>query len=336
MTFSSIGDLASSFLLRNSGASVRNRIEVLGQELTTGLASNTRKHLRGHFESISGIERQMSSSQVRQKTLAEELIRTNGQEAVVENLRNLTIDLANDGDISKDSSVPIVIDGFSDIARSTLDQVLSMLNATFAGQSVFSGSRTDSPAFSATEDILSSLQSAIAGSISSSDVINQIDNWMNDPVSGFVGDAYLGDLQETRLVRVAKDSTLEVPTSANEPGVREMIRSLAIAAMANDPSISLSDQSKKNLISESSLGLRQAHFNLTGFQASIGYAQSEISRAQTQTNAELATSEQMKLSLLGVDEFETATRFQEAEMQLEKIYTLTARTARMSLLEYLR
>lgn len=336
MTFSSIGDLATSFLFRKSGVSIRSRIDVLGQELTTGIASDTRSHLRGHFDSIAGIERQMTSSEVRQKTLAEELIRANGQEAVVENLRNLTIDLANDGDISKDSSVSIVVDGFSDVARATLGQAISLLNTTFAGQTVFSGTRTDSPAFAPGEEVLSSLQTAIAGSISSSDVINRIDNWMNDPVSGFVGDAFLGDAQGTRSVRIARDNTLDVPSSANEPGVREMIRSLAIAAMANDPSISLNSQSKKNLISEAALGLRQSHFNLTGFQASIGYAQSELSKAKTQTSAELATSEQMKLSLLGVDEFETATRFQEAEMQLEKIYTLTARSARMSLLEYLR
>jgi flagellar hook-associated protein 3 FlgL len=41
-------------------------------------------------------------------------------------------------------------------------------------------------------------------------------------------------------------------------------------------------------------------------------------------------------SLIGADPYESATRLQETQARLEALYTITARTARLSLTEYLR
>ena len=65
MNFSSIGDLASSLLLNRNGNSVRKNIDILSQELVTGLKENTVKAIRGDYTGVSVWESRISRAELR-------------------------------------------------------------------------------------------------------------------------------------------------------------------------------------------------------------------------------------------------------------------------------
>ena len=67
----------------------------------------------------------------------------------------------------------------------------------------------------------------------------------------------------------------------------------------------------------------------------VGGLQAQIDRAQTRNESEATALGIAHADMVKVDPYETATRLQDAETQLDLIYTLTARISRLSLADYL-
>ena len=74
---------------------------------------------------------------------------------------------------------------------------------------------------------------------------------------------------------------------------------------------------------------------LADTRARVGMAEAAIAAAQTQNASEKAGLEIMRNDLIAADPFEAATRLEETNRQLESIYLITARIARLNLANYL-
>jgi len=94
------------------------------------------------------------------------------------------------------------------------------------------------------------------------------------------------------------------------------LKNLILVTIAGDETLGLDSSEKTSLLDTASNGIRTASAQMIELEADVGHVVSS--------------------NILGIDEFEVASKLQQAELQLEKIYTVTARSARMSLLEFLR
>ena len=74
---------------------------------------------------------------------------------------------------------------------------------------------------------------------------------------------------------------------------------------------------------------------LSALRADVGFAEARIEEAQTRNSAARVGLETARNQLLVADPYETAIRLEEAQFQLESLYSVTARTARLSLLNFL-
>lgn len=74
---------------------------------------------------------------------------------------------------------------------------------------------------------------------------------------------------------------------------------------------------------------------LTAVRADLGYAESRLDESKVRLSAERASFEMSRNELLGVDPYETATRLEAVQFQLESLYTVTARLSQLSLVRYL-
>ncbi|PQO24558.1 flagellar biosynthesis protein FlgL, partial [Rhodobacteraceae bacterium WD3A24] len=75
---------------------------------------------------------------------------------------------------------------------------------------------------------------------------------------------------------------------------------------------------------------------LGALEGRVGAAEARVERAAARNSAEATAMESARNDLVGRDPFETASALQETTARLEKIYTVTARLSRLSLLEFLR
>lgn len=334
MSFNSIGDLASSLMLSQSNLQAKRAMTRLSQELTTGLTSDVGSTLRNDFSAQMSWERSIMSSQVREKTLSEAMTRIVTKQNVLGSITDSASSLANDMNLALASGTPLALDAVSGNAKTQLEQALSRLNTQIAGRTLFAGAQTNGSAVAPLDDIMTSVKAGVAGAVTVSDITTAVQDWMDD-ASGFQAIAYLGSDDDAGTIRLSSDRTIIEGVRADDPAIKEALQHLILASLASDDDLGLSRESKIAVIEHSANGLRAAEGKITALHASLGYIEAEIADGVTRAGAEISTAELLRVETLGIDQYETASKLQEAELQLQKIYMLTARSAQMSLLEYL-
>jgi flagellar hook-associated protein 3 FlgL len=123
---------------------------------------------------------------------------------------------------------------------------------------------------------------------------------------------------------------------ADDAEFRGVLRNAAVAVLATDPDLGLDAATQNALLKTAGEGLLNDDQSLTGLRAEMGYAQSRIEVASSRTSAARTSLEFARNELLAADPFETASRLEEVQFQLESLYTVTARASRLSLLSFLR
>jgi flagellar hook-associated protein 3 FlgL len=82
-------------------------------------------------------------------------------------------------------------------------------------------------------------------------------------------------------------------------------------------------------------GLRAQADRVTGIRADLGHAEERIERSSVRIASELSSLDYARSQLLAVDPFEAATELENVQFQLEALYTVTARAARLNLVNFL-
>jgi flagellar hook-associated protein 3 FlgL len=113
------------------------------------------------------------------------------------------------------------------------------------------------------------------------------------------------------------------------------MREAALAALATDPSRGLDDQTQRELIEASGQGLQSIEVELTGLRADLGFAEARIEESMARNASSRTSLEYARASLLEADPFETATRLDEVQFQLESLYAVTVRTSGLNLVNFL-
>lgn len=336
MTFQTIGDLAGQMLLSRARVRSEQMMSRHALELATGLTADKGDALRGDFRGLSDWVRTSNSAEVREKTLSEAITRLQARQTALNAVSDLTISLADVTYLSLTTGTSADQRAVSAKARQHLDTIASHLNTRAAGHSVFGGAQTDRAAMADGAAIYASVKSAVSGAITAQDVIDGVEIWIDDVLAGYEAQAYLGSRDAAPLIRVEDGRVIASVGAANDPAIKDVVEAVVLTALAADEDLALGGGGTATLLQEAADRLRNAQPGLIQLSSSIGYAEAQASQARTQAGAERALSEQLQAKALSVDLFEAATRLQEAEQQLEKIYVLTSRNARMSLLEYLR
>jgi flagellar hook-associated protein 3 FlgL len=80
----------------------------------------------------------------------------------------------------------------------------------------------------------------------------------------------------------------------------------------------------------------ESQSDLAILRSGIGSQEARTEAARVRNEAELAALKIARSDLYSADPYETATHLQLVQAQLESVYTMTARLARLSLSEYLK
>jgi flagellar hook-associated protein 3 FlgL len=75
--------------------------------------------------------------------------------------------------------------------------------------------------------------------------------------------------------------------------------------------------------------------DLTSLRAQIGFAEARIDSMATRNASESVSLEYAKGTLLAADPYETATRLEEVQFQLQSLYAVTVKTSQLSLVNFL-
>ena len=336
MSFNSIGDLASNVMLNQASIRVKRSLMQLSQELTTGVTSDVRSTLRNDLTHQMDWEHRLLANSVQDKTLSEALVKIQAKQSVLGSINDTIVSFANSVETTGIGSAVASTNVLSKNAKTLLEQVVSQLNTRAAGQTLFAGTDTDLVSMASVEDTMTSVKASIGPVATVDDVVQGVKDWMNDPVAGYQAIAYLGSTDDPSPIRLTSNRTISETSKADHEALQAVVENLILATLSSDETFAPSEIIQVDLLQTSSNGLRSADASLIELRVSLGFVEAELERQKVKTSAETSTLEQLRANVLGIDEYEVASKLQETELQLEKIYAMTARSARMSLLEYLQ
>jgi flagellar hook-associated protein 3 FlgL len=335
MSFTTIGDLSQSFQLRRDNARLKEEMQRLTTELSTGRTADLRGTTRGDFRPLAALERSVALLGAFRTSNAEAALFAEVAQGALADVEAGAGSLSATALIARTSAVPAQIDAVGREATQQFEAAVARLNVQAAGRTVFAGLATDGPALRPGAEILDALETAVAGATTAADVASALDAWFA-PGGAYETFAFTGNPEPLRAFRVSGSESVDFAVTALAPEVRGTLRGMAMAALLDRGILSGSVAERAALAGASGEALIAARDGLVGLRAVVGDAEAAIERARVRNEAELSAAELARAALVEADPFRAAADLQAVQGQLEALYAVTARLSQLSLTSFLR
>lgn len=335
MNIQSLGDLAQTFKLRQQNVQLKQQMARLTEELASGQVADVTRQLSGNFGHLTDIEHDLLVLESYRGAANEAGVATAAMQAALETVETLAGDLGATAVISGTTTGGLTLDAIANQGRGTLDSIVSALNTEIAGRSLFSGTDVEETPLESADTLLAEIRTAITGATTAADVLTALDTFFDTPGGGFETLIYQGGTTFLTPYQLGEGESVRLELRADDNAIRNVLKNTAMAALADDPSLTLNTAERITLAQQSGERLLTSQDELIGIRSNLGFAQSRIDQSSTRIASEVSSLEMARNGLLSVDKFQTATELENVQIQLETLYTLTARASRLSLVNFL-
>jgi flagellar hook-associated protein 3 FlgL len=330
-----IGDLAQTYLLRARNTQLQRQNQTLLLELSSGQAADPVKHLDGYMGQLVNMDRDLTMLEGHRHSASEAQFTVTAMQSALEQIQNIGEELANSTLINTTLTNDLDLSLLSDQASQSLEDIVLAMNVRPAGRSVFSGTQVDSPALTSAQNIRALAFADLGGAVTTNDVFDALDVFFDTPGGTFETSVYLGSDEGLAPLQLGEGEFVQLDVRADNPVAREVLKYTVALSVALDPDFGLNDDQRQDLAKQATARMMDAQGAMTELRASLGYAEHRIDKAVTRLASEFATLELARSDLLSVDPFKTATDLETTQSQIEMLYTLTARSARLNLVSFL-
>ena len=335
MNWLSLGSLALPSQLNRSSVMLRNEMTRLGTELVTGEVQNTAKHLKGNLSPLSAVDNRLS--RILSYTEANTLASTAAD--VGQSVLNRIADSGSDVGarmmaVSNEGVSPETLRAGATSAKGALTDLSNALGQRVAGRAIFSGTVTDASPLPSADDMIAAIIPLVNGLPSTDDIIATVNSAFMDPGGLFETTFYQGG---PAAQGAAIDTGVTAPSmpTADDPALRRMMAGMVIAALSGEDSMILQDNERVALAKAAGTAMMGAAPGMAELQGSLGETQARLDETQTRLTGERDALSLARNNLVGADPYEAAGQLEVVQTRLETLYAFTARTARLSLTEYL-
>lgn len=330
----SMGDMAQSFLLRRQNLSLKQDMTRLSNELTTGHVADTARRTKGDMMPISGLDASLSRLTGYSAITDEIGLFAGAIQTTLSTIEGMSSDLTSALFSVATGGSAQQVDAVAAEAFQKLDATLSLFNSRFGDRSLFAGAASDGPAVIDTESLMVALENVISGARSPEEIATAVSDWFDSP-AGFSATGYLGG-QPLTAVPISAGDEVAVDVTANDPAIRNTLKGLSMAALLDRGVLSGQSADRLDLAKRAGASLFQSQTERVNLAAHLGLAEAHIEAASVRNSNEKVSLQIARNTITSADPYETASKLEETQAQLEMIYSLTARMTRLSLLDYMR
>ena len=219
-------------------------------------------------------------------------------------------------------------------AKATFGQVISAMNTSISGRTIFAGAATDTQPIAPPADILSALGTALIGAGNVDDMLTSAQAWFDDP-GGFGAIGYLGSNTSLSAISLSDNDAAQFEIRGDDPSLRDTLRNLALIALADDPALGLTKAQQTELFQKSSNNVMSAGESLIMLQAKVGLSENQIEVLTVRHTSERTSLQMARNDLLSIDPYYAATELEQVQFQLQSLYAITSRMSQLSLVNYL-
>ncbi len=333
MSMISLGDLAQSYMLRRQNTDLKSDLQRLTTELTTGTAADTGRHVGGDYSPLAGIDASLSRLQGYKATTSETALLTGAMQTVLNTVEGMASSLGPSL-LAASNAGATQVNLAAGEARQKLDTAVALYNTDLGGRALFAGVATDGNAVVDVETLLTALDLEILGATTANDLEARITAWFEAP-AGYATAGYLGGDPLTS-VAVAPGETANLDFTAADPGIRDTLKGLAMAAMLGRGALAGDPSARADLARLAGENLISSQTSRTNMAARLGTVEGQVEAASVRNSAEASALTIARNGITAIDPYETAATLEATRQQLEMLYTLTARISRLSLVDFLR
>lgn len=328
----SLGDLTHTFVLRRQVTDLKAAAQRLASEVTTGRVADTARAVSGDLVPLSGIETSLTRLQAYRSATTEAGLFASGLQEALGVLDRISGDLATSLVTASNSGHATMIAAIGADAAERFDAAISTLNTRLGDRSLFAGMATNQPALVSSETILAALDAEIAGATTAEDAAAAVAAWFASP-TGFAAVAYRGGPPMSPLP-VSPEDDVRLDVTAMDPTILRTVEGLALAALIDRTSASNAERTALARIAGERLMSGQTA--RAGLAARVGTTEARIDAAVQRNDTEKSALERVRAGILSVDPYAAASELEAVQTQLETLHAVTARLARLSLVDFLR
>lgn len=335
MSSVSLGDLAQSFMLQRRGVSLRNDMARLSEELTTGRVADVRTVAAGNFSFLNSVERDLRTLDAYRVVGTEAAQFAEATQLQLGRIQDTASDLGSSLlSLANLPAGPQLLQGATE-ARGKLETMFGTLNEDLAGRSIFSGVATDTEPMAPVADLLTGLETAIAGATTVADIRTAAETWFNSP-TGFDAVVYQGSTTDLSPFSLSETEDATIAVRADDQVIKDILLNTALVALSDSATLGFGTGLQADLQSDVGASLIATQQDIIGLRGTVGSAQERIEALTARNAAERVTLEYARAEFLAVDTFEAATRLEDVQFRLESLYTITARMTDLSLVYFIR
>ena len=334
MSMISLGDLAQSFMLRRQNTDLKSDLQRLTAEMTTGQASDIGRHIGGDYAPLAGIDASLARLQGYKAATSEASLLSGAMQTVLGTVEGMASSLGPLLLAASSAGTTTQVNAVGAEARQKLGTAVALYNTDISGRALFAGQATDGRATMDVETLLAALDTEIIGATSAVDIESRVTAWFNAP-AGYASVGYLGD-DALQPMAVAPGETADLGFTAADPGIRDTLKGLAMAAMLDRGALAGNLQARADLARRAGENLVNSQTARADMAARLGIAEGQIAAAGVRNSAETSALQIARNGITDVDPYETASKLEATRQQIETLYALTARISRLSLVDFLR
>ena len=305
---------------------LRDRMDTTSEEAVTGRYKDMTAHLSGRIgqamlgqkaiDDVANERTQLTLKETRLEIIQQSLT------AIDDNIGQLGVRMKSAlGSEDFTARESVVRD-----AKAALASTFSVLNTRHGERYLFSGDATNTKPVGDVDIFLGDVRSMAASATDAADFAAQMDSYFNTPGSGWQANVYSGT------------ATASDPASltGTDPAITQTLQGLAVLALSgSDETLPLLNGNSDTLIAATET-LADGQAALTNARAERGILQAQIESSKSALDLEETVLTHSFNQMTARDQYEAASELKQLETSLEASYTLTARLANLSLLNFMR
>ena len=330
-----LGDLAQSFRLQRQTGDLKLALERLSTEVTTGLTTDKAKAVKGDFLPLAGIERSLKSLESYRNAIAETRVFVEAGQRSLETVQEFALSAGTNLISLAGNSQTTVLGTVTRDVRQSFSSVLAALNTQVGDRSIFAGVSTNTAAVADIETIMADLVVATSAATTAQDVIAGIEAWFDTPGGGYETLGFVGSTRRLADFDLGLGQSTSFDIAADDTEIRDILKGFAMGSILEDGAFSLAPDEQRGLVSSAGEALLTADKKFAEYRAKVGTAEGQIQNAEVRNSGEVFALQMARAEIVTVDQYSAAGRLEAAQVQLEMLYTLTARMSRLNLMEYI-
>lgn len=328
------GDMGRFLATQRQTMTIKNDLHKLTHEMSSGQKADLPRALGVNQARVADIQQRISRIDVYSGNAAQLSGQYRTMEVSLDQISGATQALADRLLSSPDMMAGQQRAIAAETARHSFDTVVSALSASYGGISLFSGVNTDSAPLPDAATIMTSLRAAVDLSGTAAQIQSEVEAFFESDTGPLVSTLYQGGQPSGKTVSIGDDRFSKVEITATSGPIRQMLAGAALASLIGDPAVAAEPGKQKALI-EGARDKMLQRGGLTTLQANLGTQQALLQQTQASMAAEKSSLSIEINDLTRADPYETASRLQQVQLQLETHYTITGRLSRLSLVNFL-